>query len=386
MADMRFRLWFGDRAASADELARVEQIEVTQEMDAFWEAHVRMALCLDANGTWQHWPGDTATPFSRVRIELDLGSGHFVPLIDGPLAGVDAGLDAQPGRSTATMVVRDDSAFLDRDEEAEGPFENKSDSEVAQTLFGRFSQFIGETRVPPTQGTPATTSRRGTVLTFLRRLARLNGRHAYVLPAEQQGGKSIGCFLPDPEASDGPSDLPPLVMIGIERNLADAEITEDPRGPERTRARVLRVNDQGVTTFETSAQDLGLMRELPATPADLTPRRLLHPADNQREDPGAAVSAQARRRGYVYHLRSRVVPGCYGAVLTPYNKVRVDAGATPYSGDYLITRVVHRITPSLYTQELEARTDSTSTVPGAAVAEALGGGLAVSVSASVGIF
>jgi hypothetical protein len=386
MAGMRFRLWFGDRAASADELARVEQIEVTQEMDAFWEAHVRMALCLDANGTWQHWPGDTATPFSRVRIELDLGSGRFVPLIDGPLAGVDAGLDAQPGRSTATMVVRDDSAFLDRDEEAEAAFENRSDSDVARTLFERFSQVIGETRVPATQGTPATTARRGTVLTFLRRLARLNGRHAYVLPAAQQGGKSIGCFLPDPGASDGASDLPPLVMIGIGRNLADAEITEDPRGPERTRSRVLRVNDQGVTTFETSAQDLGLMRDLPATPADLTPRRLLHPADNQREDPTAAVSGQARRRGYVYHLRSRVVPGCYGAVLTPYNKVRVDAGATPYSGDYLITRVVHRITPSLYTQELEAKTDSTSKVSGAAVAEALGGGLGVSVSASVGIF
>jgi hypothetical protein len=386
MAGMRFRLWFGDRAASADELARVEQIEVTQEMDAFWEAHVRMALCLDANGTWQHWPGDTATPFSRVRIELDLGSGRFVPLIDGPLAGVDAGLDAQPGRSTATMVVRDDSAFLDRDEEAEAAFENRSDSDVARTLFERFSQVIGETRVPATQGTPATTARRGTVLTFLRRLARLNGRHAYVLPAAQQGGKSIGCFLPDPGASDGASDLPPLVMIGIGRNLADAEITEDPRGPERTRSRVLRVNDQGVTTFETSAQDLGLMRDLPATPADLTPRRLLHPADNQREDPTAAVSGQARRRGYVYHLRSRVLPGCYGAVLTPYNKVRVDAGATPYSGDYLITRVVHRITPSLYTQELEAKTDSTSKVSGAAVAEALGGGLGVSVSASVGIF
>lgn len=383
MADMRFRLWFGERAASAEELARVEQIEVTQEMDACWEAHVRMALCLDANGTWQHWPGDTAAPFSRVRIEIDLGSGRFVPLIDGPLAGVDAGLDAQPGRSTATLVVRDDSAFLDRDEEAEGPFENKSDSEVVQTLFGRFSQVIGETRIPPTQGTPAITTRRGTVLTFLRGLARHNGRHAYVLPAEQQGGKSIGCFLPDPGE---PADLPALVMIGIARNLADAEVTEDPRGPERTRSRVLRLNDQGVTTFETSAQDLGLMRDLPATPADLTPRRLLHPADNHREDPSAAVGAQARRRGYVYHLRSRVVPGCYGAVLTPYRKVRVDAGATPYSGDYLITRVVHRITPSLYTQELEAKTDSTSTVRGAAVAEALGGGLHVSVSASVGIF
>jgi hypothetical protein len=52
----------------------------------------------------------------------------------------------------------------------------------------------------------------------------------------------------------------------------------------------------------------------------------------------------------------------------------------------LITQVVHRITPSVYTQQLEAKADSLTEVSGAQVAEALGGGLNVSVSASVGIF
>ena len=117
MGGQRFRVWFGDRAASLTELERIEEIEVTQEIDAFWEATVRMALCLDANGTWLDWPGDAASPFSRVRIELDIGDGRFVPLIDGPLTAIDAALDSQPGRSTASMVVRDDSAYLDRDEE-----------------------------------------------------------------------------------------------------------------------------------------------------------------------------------------------------------------------------------------------------------------------------
>jgi len=66
--------------------------------------------------------------------------------------------------------------------------------------------------------------------------------------------------------------------------------------------------------------------------------------------------------------------------------VRVDAGATPSSGEYLITKVVHRITPSLYSQQLEAKADSVTEVSGANVAEALGGGLQVSVSVSGGIF
>ncbi len=360
MPEIRFRVWFGDNAAAEDVLHRIERIEVTQEMDAIWEARLEMVLCLDEHGTWLHWPGDSAEPFSRVRVEIDIGNGRFAPLIDGPLVAIDASLDAMPGRSTATMVVRDDSAFMNRDEDTEPPFEHRSDSQIVEELFGRFPE-IRDTRIEGTEATLENTTRRGTVLQFLRELARANDRHAYVVPGETRGA-SIGCFLPDPS---GPAELPPLRLIGDGRNLANASVIEDPEGGERTRAQVLRVDDQGNATFETGAADLGLMRDLPARPVDLTPRRLLHPADSVRPDPTAAASGQARRSGFVYTLTSDVIPGCYAAVLIPYQKVRVDAGATPYSGDYLLTKVVHRITPSLYSQQLEAKTDSVSAVSGA---------------------
>ena len=381
MGDTRFRIWFGDTPATAEALHRVETIEVIQEMDAIWEARLELVLCLDESGKWLHWPGDAAEPFSRVRIEIDIGTGQFKPLIDGPLVSIDASLDSQPGRSTATMVVRDDSAILNRDEENEPVFEFRRDSEIAEELFGRFPE-IRATRIEATDDVPEATTRRGTVLQFLRTLARWNERHAYVLPGDTPGA-SIGCFLPDPT---GVADLPPLRLIGDDRNLSNAHVAQDPSGGERTRARKLRANDQGITIFETSAADLGLMRDLPARPADLTPRRMLHPTDNVRRDPASAARGRARRAGYIYKLTSEVIPGCYPAVLTPYQKVRVDAGFTPYSGDYLITKVVHRITPSLYAQHIEAKTDSVTSVTGGKVAEALGGGLQVSASASVGIF
>jgi hypothetical protein len=366
MGGQRWRVWFGERAATLDELNGIEEIEVIQEMDAFWEARLRMVLCLDPRGTWLHWPGDSSKPFSRVRIEIDIGSGSFAPLIDGPLVSIDAGLDAQPGRSTATMVVRDDSAFLNRDEGTEPPFEQVSASDIARDIFGRFKQ-IADKQVKDTGAALPSVTRRGTVLQFLRELGRASDRHAYVLPGPKPG-KSIGCFLPDPK---GPNGLPPLVLIGEGRNLANASVVQDPCGGEITVGRVLRAGDLEVTEFETSAADLGLIGSLPALPADLTPRRLLHPADNPVEDPAAAATAQARRNGYVYWLSSHVVPGCYDTVLVPYQKVRLDAGAAPYSGNYLITRVVHRITPSTYTQELQAKADaltkvSKSTTAGAA--------------------
>jgi hypothetical protein len=382
MGDTRFRVWFGDRPASEEELARIEEIEVTQEMDAFWEARLRMVLCLDEKGSWLHWPGETAKAFSHVRIELDIGNGRFVPLIDGPLISIDAGLDAQPGRSTATMVVRDDGVFLNRDEVVKPPFENRRHSDIVEEVFDLFKEQIKVPRIKATKAILKTTCWRGTAFQFLRELAWLNDRHVYILPGEEPGA-SIGCFLPDPE---GAPDLPPLVMIGDNRSLANATITEEPDGAEITQARVLRADDQDITIFEAGAADLGLMRELPAVPADMTPRRLLPPWDNTAEDPEAAVTARVRRNGYTYRLSGEIVPGCYGAVLTPYLKVRVDAGKTLYSGDYLITQVIHRITPSLYTQRLEAKADSLTEVSGAQVAEALGGGLKLSVSSSVEIF
>ena len=379
MSTPQFRIWFGSTAATALQLRRIEQIEVTQEMDAIWEARIEMVLALDARGQWLDWPGDSREPFSRVRVEVDPGNGSFAPLIDGPLVSIDAGLDALPGRSVATMVVRDDSAFLNRDEGTEPPFEHRSDGQIAQELFSRFSQLKSQD-IRATQLTPETTTRRGTVLQFLRDLARANDRHAYVLPGAAPGA-SIGCFLPDPQ---GPAALPPLLMVGQSRNVAHARISQDPEGPERSQAQLLRLDDKGVTTFETSSTELGLMRELPARPADLTPRRLLHPADNLRADPSAAASGAARRGGYVYRLEGQTVPGRYPAVLVPYQKVRLDAGALPYSGDYLITQVVHRITPSLYTQHLSAKTDSVSAVPKTAPSAAGAGGLQASLS--VGIF
>ena len=87
-----------------DELARIEQIEVTQEVDRFWEARVTTAMCLDANGQWQHRPDEVGAAFTRMRVELDPGNGRFVPLIDGAISNLESKLDSQPGRSTVTSI------------------------------------------------------------------------------------------------------------------------------------------------------------------------------------------------------------------------------------------------------------------------------------------
>jgi hypothetical protein len=371
MSVPRFRVWYGKNPASLDDLARIEDIEITQEMDRFWEARLRTAMRLDDQGAWQNRADSVASPFSRIRVELDPGDGNFVPLIDGPVSGYETQLSSQPGRSTATFAIRDDSVFLNRDEETE-VFQDRRDSEIAEEVLLGIDQIVSTRVDPPTSGTSPITTRRGTRLLFLSELARVNERRVYVLPGES-AGNSIGCFLPDPEKA---GNLPALRLIGDERNLADATIEENSESPSRTRGTTLRISDGSIASSTASASDIGLGGDRPAVPDDLAPLRMLPPHDSLREDPEQAVKGRAREDSYAFKMTSNVVPGGYGGVLTPYIKVRVECGKTPYSGDWLITKVVHHITPSLYSQRFEAKSNGSTDVEG-------GGGLS---SALAGVF
>jgi hypothetical protein len=378
MGTVSFRLRFGDRPATREELDRIEEIVVEQEMDMAWEARIRLFLCVDGNGRWRHGPNEFAEPFSRVRVELDAGDGAFVPLIDGPVAAFDTAMDSQPGRSSVTLVVRDDSVLMNREEDEER-FENRGEDEIAREIFGRFRELGGAPRVESPGGAQRTIVRRGTAIQFLRRLARPHGFHAYVLPGEVPG-QSVGCFLPDPA---GPPELPALTLLGDGRNLSDVQVRENSESPERTRVRTLRLSDQETVSAETSVRDLALMRRVPAVPEDRVATRQAAPEDVDREDAESLSRGRARSASYAVRLSAKVVPGCYRTALAPYRKVSVRAGDTPLSGDFLLTKVVHRITPSVYTQEFEAKGDSRSD-PQAPPAGAQG--LSVNLSASLSIF
>ena len=132
--------------------------------------------------------------------------------------------------------------------------------------------------------------------------------------------------------------------------------------------------------------DLTLLRPLPPLPGDEGATRLVRPEENDREDPETRTRARARRSAYAYRATGTLVPGCYSAVLVPYQRVRVEVGDLPLSGEWLLTKVTHRITPDVYTQEFEAKCDSRQDTAAAAAPAAGGAGLSVDFSASISIF
>lgn len=352
-SEPKFRMYFGSRPATADELSHVEEIVVEQEMDLAWHATIKLFLCLDEHGNWAHVEDDFLQSFQRVRIELQPGGSTWVPLIDGPIVDRHTDMDSQPGRSNITLSVNDDSVLLNREAAVEVR-EGQSDSDLARTLFGLVPaitpQRIESVPASTDRLTPAQ-ARRGTAIQQLRRLARRHEFHAYVLPGAQ-AGQSIGCFQRDPTASEG---LPDLVLLGSDRNLSTLQVTEEAQTPTRFRARTLSISDKQIVSRTSHLQDLDLIAPKPTQKKDQTGTQVLAPDQNDEDDPDRAVQAAALRTSYSLRATGRVIPGCYGGVLRPYQLVTIRVGDTGLSGNYLLTKATHRITPSLYAQEFTAK-------------------------------
>jgi hypothetical protein len=204
MPSIEYRFFFNNAPAKQDQLDLVEKIEVEQDVDMAWEARLEIPLCTSDKGKWQQEDQKILDEFGRVRIEVKIGKYSFVPLIDGPIVGFRNQLSGQPGQSTMTVHVHDDSILLNREETAEF-FGDKTDDQIAKALFRTIPEIasVQADPVPPLDGNLSIKRvRRATAIGYLRRLARLRNMHAYVLPGKEPG-QSIGVFKAFPTAKNG---------------------------------------------------------------------------------------------------------------------------------------------------------------------------------------
>ena len=369
MASVFYRLFFDNEAADQKRLDLFEEIKVRQEVDMMWEARLEMPVVMDARGKWSGEDEPFLQPYTRVRVEVKVGDKPFVPLIDGPITKVVAPRDPQPGANAVTLVVHDDSVFLDQEEKVER-FEDMADSAIASRVFSEISQLSGPSDIeqtPPQPDNPArATVQRGTKMQVLRALARRHHMHAYVLPGPTPGA-SIGSFKAFPTATDG---LPALVFVGDDRNLERFDPRTDARRPADVRAATLSLRDKRIITSRASQTDAPLQGDAPAVDAGANrPSRLLPPGHSDTVDLDQRTRAEAERLSLATDAIGSVMPFYYKSVLSPYRLVPVKLSDSKLSGNYLLTRVTHTLNRSVYKQEFRARrnaaSDAASGAPGA---------------------
>jgi hypothetical protein len=363
MATSDFRMYFDGAAATQDQLDQVETITIDQQIDMAWEARIEIPVRTKDDGSWTGAEQSFAAAFARIRVEIRIGTGDFVPLIDGPVVGADTRMSAQPGESLQTVIVHDDSAYLNHHEDVQR-FDNQADHEVARRLFQGASQ-IATTDIDNTPAAPTSRNRaviqRGTPMQILRSLARRQGMHAYVLPGAQPG-QSVGAFKALPQNPDG---LPDLVLLGPDRNIGEFHVSANVQRPSTVRSFALDVTDASVTQATSSFRNIDLLGDQPALSSESdAATRLARPGADDVVDPTQRVQGQANRDSYAFTARGSVLSQCYSGVLRPYRVVTVRSVDSRLNGRYTIKRVTHRLTRSEYQQSFEFLRNAVATAQG----------------------
>ena len=357
-----YRLFFDNNPATREQLDLVEEITVEQEIDMIWEARIEILIATDDQGNWKGADAEIFREFTQVRVEIQIGDGAFIPLIDGSIVELSDRISSEPSQSMTTVIVQDDSVRLNREDQV-FMFENLLDHEIASQLFGEVEQITAteiETTPAPGNNSPVVVQR-GTAMQLLRRLARRQGMHAYVLPGTEPG-QSIGCFKPFSTETDG---LPPLILLGAERNVAEFNPRNNAQSPARVTGFTLNVFDKTVTQRTSDFGSLDLLGEEQTFAAEGdTAIQILPPRYGDAVDLDQAVAAEALRSSYSTEATGRIINESYPAILSPYRVVSVYGANPNRSGNYLIRQVTHSLTRSYYAQSFSlqrnAQTSSAS--------------------------
>lgn len=361
MATIEYTVFFDSRQASQTLLDKVEEVKVVQQIDRAWEARLKVPVIVNHDGKWEGEEEAWMRPYKRVRVEIKIGNARPVPLIDGPVVGLEGERSTNPGQSIVTIVVHDDTAFLNREDEL-ALYQTGTDSDIARQIFSDATDISGPIDIDPVPAQPdnpsSTVAQRGTKIQILRSLAKRHRRwHAYVLPGSA-AGQSVRSFKKLPEKTDG---LPTLFLLGPERNLVSFNPINNHSEPRDVTASTLEIKTKKIITKTATYGDATLIGGVPAN-QDNRKRAVyrLPPGQNDSVDLDSAVQGEVDRASYSITATGSVIPFCYNGVLSPYRAVDVVISDNPYSSTYVITRVVHNLTRSVYTQEFTMISNATS--------------------------
>ncbi len=350
MACAQYKLFFNDTVATTAQLNSFETITVQQEMDNRWVASLEVPLCTNAKGDWTGESETWFQPMNRLRIEVNLQGGGYVPLIDGPIVTCNYDLHMEPGQSIAHVEVHDDGFLLHRNESVK-LYQGITDDQIAQQIYNDNNDITVSTQIDPVKApsdlTNITTVLRGTAMELLQELVRRHDQtwHAYVLPGAKPHA-SIGCFKQDhPTKSSG---LPAMVLLGTGRNLLNIRFSSTGEKAAIFRGAAISLSDASVDTNTASLSDID--RQGTAPPSGTPVNRMLRPGKTRNTNLQDATLAATQQSAYALQAEGEVLKDTYPAVLQPYQTVEVTGSNGRLSGLWLIRQVTHTLTRNSYGQ------------------------------------
>ena len=356
MAKAEYRVYLDNTPATAEQLARFAEIRVDQGIGMAAEAEIDLPIGTDDAGLWSGIEEDFAQAFARIRVEVKVADADFVPLIDGPVVGNRYEMKATPDQSRMTLVVHDDSVLLNRDEKVV-LFEDMAPQDIVSSVYEE-AGLTPDVDAAPDAGAALqrVIVQRGTGMQLLRELARRYGMFAYVKPGDAPG-TSVGAFkLP----LFAPTELPEILLIGDDRNVASFSAEFDALRPITARAGSIALADKSVLVSSTDAADLAPLGDSAVHDVTQPAVSLLTGTREEQTDLDAATAATVDLSSWAYAANGEIDVDKYEGVLQPYQTVTVRGIGGYLSGDYLIGRVTHVLSDSAYKQRFSLHRNARS--------------------------
>jgi phage protein D len=354
MADVSYSILIDNAPASLDLLDVIQQIEIEDHAEMADMLRMSVAIAVkDGCVGWSVIDDNTFQRLTKIRVNVNVGSGKTEPLIEAYVTEANANFANQPGQSVLNIVAMEPTVLMNLVEDNKA-WPNMADSDIADRIFRdhQFVPVVDQTQ-PTWQENDYVPMQRGTDIQFLQALAKRNGFECYVE------------LNPDSGQVEGHFHLPKLqqtpqgvlsVNMGDATNVNSFNARFDNLGPTTAKASNIDVDSQDDQDGDADEQEL---TDLGATPslASTNPRQVLLSGTGLSTTGELKTAAQAEvdRSSWAITAEGEVNTVAYGDVLRAKRPVLVRGAGPQFSGTYYVQSVTHTINGDGYSQRFSLK-------------------------------
>ncbi len=354
MGRIAYTLYIADQPAPPELIDVIQRLEVEDHADMADMVRLTVAIAIrDGCGSWNVVDQNTFQRLTKLRINVNVGSGKTEPLIEAYVIQTSADFANQPGQSVLNVVAMEPTVKMNLKETVR-PWPNMADSDIAEQIFGHYK--FG-TDIDPTQPTrdeiDHTEMQRGTDIQFLQFLAQRNGYECYV-ELNPETGVVEGHFH-KPRLQQTPQGVL-SVNMGDATNVNSFQPSFDMLQPATAQAANVDIHSHEKQSTDSDSIEDRTLGSTPTVSGD-DPRQVLLSGTGLTDTGELQTAAQAEvdRSAFAITAEGEVNTVAYGDVLRAKRPVLVRGAGRQFSGIYYVERVTHTFTGDGYTQHFSLR-------------------------------
>src|ERR1700733_9192531 len=133
MADISYTILIDDVPASPDLLDVIHQIEIEDHAEMADMMRLSVAIAVkDGCVGWSVVDDNTFKRLTKIRVNVNVGSGKTEPLLEAYVTEGDANCATQPGQSVLNVVAMEPTVLMNLLEDNKA-WPNMADSDIAET-------------------------------------------------------------------------------------------------------------------------------------------------------------------------------------------------------------------------------------------------------------